>query len=91
MCLQAFIDLQTKMVLVVNTANQAQVDIVELQELNVYNGAINAPQVEDNDNNDEIFEYYVNPPGWRRARLQRLPSGEWRRIGRLRRVGYNYD
>ena len=79
------------MVLVVNTANQAQVDIVELQELNVYNGAINAPQVEDNDNNnDKVFEYYVNPPGWRQARLQRLPSGEWR-IGRLRRVGYNYD
>ena len=29
-----------------------------------------------------------NLGGWRRARLQRLPSGNWRRIGRLDRINY---
>ena len=29
-----------------------------------------------------------NLGGWRRARLQRMPSGSWRRIGRLDRINY---
>ena len=53
---------------------------------NVAQAAANAAE------NDNVFVgEFDNPPGWRRARLERLPSGEWRRDGRLTRVRYNYD